>query len=249
MVQLKISIITVCYNSSNTLEKTIQSVAGQNYDNIEYIIVDGNSTDDTLKIIDDYKSNITKWISEPDEGLYDAMNKGIKIATGDIIGILNSDDIFSSTTIISIIADAFKRNKCDILYGNINYLNNENKNVRYWKSSKFIKGDFINGWHPPHPSLFVKKDVYDKDGNFDISLQISSDFELMLRFFEKSNHKYFYLDKTIVNMMIGGRSNTIKGIIKGSKEIKLAFTKNKIKPAYLYLYKRYMNKIFKYIKS
>ena len=246
---MKISIITVSFNSSKTIINSINSVNNQNYKNIEHIFIDGNSDDGTFELIKKYSTRSKIVISEPDEGLYDAMNKGIKIATGDIIGILNSDDIFSSTTIISIIADAFKRNKCDILYGNINYINNENKNVRYWKSSKFIKGTFKNGWHPPHPSLFIKKDVYDNYGNFDISLKISSDFDLMLRFFEKSNNKCFYLDKTIVNMMIGGRSNTIKGIIKGSKEIKLAFTKNKIKPAYLYLFNRYMNKIFKYLKS
>ena len=246
---MKISIITVSFNSSKTIINSINSVNNQNYKNIEHIFIDGNSDDGTFELIKKYSTRSKIVISEPDEGLYDAMNKGIKIATGDIIGILNSDDIFSSTTIISIIADAFKRNKCDILYGNINYINNENKNVRYWKSSKFIKGTFKNGWHPPHPSLFIKKHVYDNYGNFDISLKISSDFDLMLRFFEKSNNKCFYLDKTIVNMMIGGRSNTIKGIIKGSKEIKLAFTKNKIKPAYLYLFNRYMNKIFKYLKS
>ena len=246
---MKISIITVSFNSSKTIINSINSVNNQNYKNIEHIFIDGNSDDGTFELIKKYSTRSKIVISEPDEGLYDAMNKGIKIATGDIIGILNSDDIFSSTTIISIIADAFKRNKCDILYGNINYINNENKNVRYWKSSKFIKGTFKNGWHPPHPSLFIKKDVYHNYGNFDISLKISSDFDLMLRFFEKSNNKCFYLDETIVSMMIGGRSNTINGIIKGSKEIKLAFTKNKIKPAYLYLFNRYMNKIFKYLKS
>ena len=241
MVQLKISIITVCYNSSSTLRDTILSVAGQSYSNIEYIIVDGNSTDSTLKIIDDHKSIITKWISEPDKGLYDAMNKGIQMATGDIVGILNSDDIFSSTDVISKIVSNFGNN--DMVYGNIDYVNAKGKHVRSWKSSPYKSEAFLKGWHPPHPSLFVKRDAYLKYGCFDLSYSIAADFDLMLRFFEKHQLKSNYIDKTIVIMTAGGASNTFSGIMQGNKDINRSFKNNNIKKSNFYFFYRYLPKI------
>lgn len=238
---MKVSIITVCFNSENTIQNTFDSIRNQTYNNIELIVIDGASNDGTLNIIKANKDIISKMISEPDDGLYDAMNKGIHMATGDIVGILNSDDIYNSTDVISKIVSNFGEN--DMVYGNIDYVNTDGKHARSWKSSSYQSGAFLKGWHPPHPSLFVRRDVYLKYGCFDLSYAIAADFDLMLRYFDKHKLQSFYLDKTIVTMTTGGASNTFSGIIKGNKEINQSFKKNKIKKSNLYLLYRYLPKI------
>jgi glycosyltransferase involved in cell wall biosynthesis len=240
---LKISIITVCYNSSKTILDNIKSVNDQSFKNIEHVFVDGLSSDNTVELIKLYSRKKKVIISEQDNGLYYAMNKGIKIASGDIIAILNSDDIFSSDDIISKVVNKFKKTKCDILYGNINYKNKKNKIVRTWNSSPYQKGFFSKGWHPPHPSLFLKKSVYDSCGLFDTDLKIAADFEFMLSVFEKNDFKIEYLNETIVSMLIGGKSNTLSGVVKGYKEIKLAFKKNNIYLPNFYFFRRYLQKL------
>ena len=247
-MNLKVSIITVSYNSQKTIQRTISSVNNQDYSNIEHIFIDGQSDDRTLEIIKSKSNRKNILISQPDMGIYDAMNKGLKIASGDIIGILNSDDIFTSDSVVSKVVKTFIEKKSDILYGNINYFNEKGVIVRTWKSSKFIKGDFVKGWHPPHPSLFVRRYVYEKDGLFDIDLKIASDFEFMLRIFEKSNYDIIYLNQTVVSMLTGGKSNSIIGIYKGYKEIQKAFKKNNLTPKSFYFIKRYISKIFEYLK-
>jgi len=249
MDQLKITIITVCYNSDKTIERTIKSILQQSYDNIEYIIIDGGSTDDTLNILKKHNDTINFVLSEPDEGLYYAMNKGIKFATGDVIGILNSDDFFKDNFVLQKIVNQFEITKSHMVYGNIDYVNNENKIVRYWKSSVFKKKSFSKGWHPPHPSLFIKKKIYDKYGIFNTNLRICSDFELMLRFFEVNNISSSYLDLTTTTMLVGGASNTLAGIIRGRKEINVAFKLHNIKRSIFYDYYRYMPKILKLINK
>ena len=171
---MKISIITVAFNSSKTIRDTIKSVQEQTYDNIEHIIVDGNSNDGTQDIIQEYKN--IKFISEPDEGIYFAMNKGIDLASGEIIGILNSDDIFFDTEILSLVANTFIQERCDLVYGDTVIVKEDNLDsiVRYWKSSNFIPGSFKSGWHPPHPSFFVRKSVYERFGCFDTSIDVSA---------------------------------------------------------------------------
>jgi len=245
---LKISIITVCYNSSKTILYTIKSVNDQSYKNIEHVFVDGLSIDNTLELIKLNSKRNTKIISEKDNSLYDAMNKGIKIASGDIIAILNSDDIFASNDIISKVMNFINETKSDIVYGNINYVNKNGNIVRVWNSSSFKRGSFASGWHPPHPSLFLKKSVYECCGLFDLNLKIASDFEFMLRIFENYDFKIEFLDMFFVNMKTGGKSNSIIGIFKGMNEIKLAFKKNKIKPDKLYFLKRYLTKLMEYFK-
>ena len=169
------------------------------------------------------------------------MNKGIQMASGDIVGILNSDDIFSSTDVISKIVSNFGNN--DMVYGNIDYVNANGKHVRSWKSTPYQVEAFLKGWHPPHPSLFVKRNSYTKYGYFDVIFAIAADFDLMLRFFEKHKLKSCYLDTTIVTMTTGGASNTFSGIIQGNKEINQSFKKNNIKKSNLYFLYRYIPKI------
>lgn len=243
---MKVSIITVSYNSGNTIDETIQSVTSQSYKNIEYIIVDGCSTDNTFQIINDNKKYIDKYISEPDEGIYDAMNKGIKLATGDVISILNSDDIFFDNYVIENVINCFIEKNCQLIYGNIDYIDNKLNKVRFWNSKKYIKNSFKDGWHPPHPSLFVKSSVYKLNGSFDLRFKIAADFDIMLRFFEFYNISNSYLNKTLVTMKIGGASNNIKGIIKGNREIKQAFKKYKISPNFFYMFYRYLPKLRQY---
>lgn len=238
---MKVSIITVCFNSESTIQNTFDSIRNQTYNSIELIVIDGGSKDGTLEIIEANKDIISKMISEPDQGLYDAMNKGINMAIGDIVGILNSDDIYSSRNVISEIVSNFAEN--DMVYGNIDYVNVQGKHARSWKSSPYQSEAFLKGWHPPHPSLFVKRDVYIKYGCFDISLTIAADFDLMLRFFEKHQLKSIYIDKTIVTMTAGGASGTFSGIMRGNKEINQSFKKNNIKKSNLYFLYRYLPKI------
>ena len=227
----KISVITVTYNSSNTLEDTLKSVQSQNYNDVEHIIMDGGSSDETLKILDSYKDSLAVVVSEPDDGIYDAFNKALSLVSGDIVAILNSDDVFYDKKVLSLVADTFKQNDCDIVYGDSVMVrqNDLYSIVRFWKSSKFILGSFKDGWHPPHPSFFVRKSVYDSFGNFDTSIPVAADFELMLRFMEINKVKVEYIPSVLTRMRVGGHSQNIKNVIRGAKSIKQAFHKNKIK--------------------
>lgn len=250
MEQCKVSIITVVFNNKGTISSAIDSVLSQAYPGIEYIIIDGGSTDGTDKVVKSYGGKITTFISEPDKGLYDAMNKGIKLATGDVIGILNSDDLYYNNNVIQKVADEFRLADPDAVYGDLLYVDKSdtNKNVRYWKSSDYQKNAFVCGWHPPHPTFFVKRDVYEKYGLFDISFDLSADFELMLRFIEKFGIKTKYIPEILVKMRLGGETNkSIKNIIKGNVNCIKAFRKNGIRPNYLYPLFRLLPKLNQYI--
>ncbi|PZU15510.1 MAG: glycosyl transferase [Chryseobacterium sp.] len=243
---MNISIITVCYNSEATLEDTIKSVAAQSYNNIEYIIIDGNSKDNTIKIIEKYSDVVTKWISESDNGLYDAMNKGINIATGDIIGILNSDDIFCDKYAVEKVMSIFNNNSdLDSVYGDIYYVSqtDTDKIVRRWKTGKQKK--FSTGWHPAHPTFYVKKNIYDKFGSFNLNYKLASDFEIMLRFLECGNISAKYLPEPLIKMRLGGETNkSLKNILSQNKECVKAFEANNIKiNPIIYLIRRLIPKI------
>ena len=205
----KVSIITVSFNSINTITRTICSVIDQTYSNIEYIIIDGNSNDGTKEIIESFGNKIQKFISEPDKGIYDAMNKGIKVATGDIVGILNSDDILYDNNVIEDIVKAFKEEDIDCCYGDLVYLdrNNINKITRKWISSEFKEGAFEKSWTPPHPTFYCKREIYEKYGYYRIDFKIASDTELMYRFLEKHKIKSKYICRMMVKMRDGGISN------------------------------------------
>ena len=228
---IKISIITVCYNSANTIEDTFKSIEAQTYENIEYIVVDGVSKDNTLEIAEKYKNIITHLISEKDSGLYDAMNKGITLASGGVIGILNSDDLYCDNNAIEKVMSIFNENEdLDSVYADIFYVdkNNTDKIVRQWNSGK--QKSFKNGWHPAHPTLFIKKEIYDRYGLFDLNFKIAADFEIMLRFLEKNQITTFYLPEHILKMRLGGESNkSIKNIINQNVECLKAFEKNNVK--------------------
>ena len=250
---MKISIITVVRNNASTIKDTIDSVLKQTYSNVEYIVIDGSSTDGTIEIIQGYKKYIKKFISEKDKGVYDAMNKGINLATGDVIGLLNGDDVYFDETVLQNVANAFKKNESDCVYGDLYYVerNNLDEVVRYWKSSKFKKGSFARGWHPPHPTFFLKKEVYSKYGLYDIEMKVSADFDLMLRLLEKYNITSHYLPTILVRMRTGGMSNkTIKNIIISNQSILRSFDKYKIKiNKFMYLIYRLLPKVMQMIRK
>ncbi len=247
----KISIITVTYNSALTLTDTLKSVQLQNYPNIEHIIVDGNSNDETLKIVQSFP-HVSKWISEKDSGLYDAMNKGVQLATGDIIGILNSDDLYAHNNVLAKVAEKFMNNNVDAVYGDLYYVNatNINKVIRVWKSGKFRKSNFILGWMPPHPTFFVKKEVYNKAGYFNLSLKRSADYELMLRFLLKHQINVDYLQEVLIKMRAGGISNgSWSSRLKANLEDRMAWKMNNLKPYFFTLYLKPVRKLFQFIHS
>lgn len=230
---MKVSIITVCYNAASTIESAIQSVISQDYKNIEYIIVDGKSTDKTESIIEKYNGRISKFISEKDEGMYFALNKGIKLASGDIIGILHSDDFYSNEKVISRVVKEFESKTVDSVYGDLQYVsrNNTKKIIRQWKSKSYDPSLFLNGWMPPHPTFFVKRKCYEQFGEFNTSFSISADYELMLRFLYKHTISSSYIPEVLVKMRTGGVSNvTIKNRTTANKEDRLAWKVNRLKP-------------------
>lgn len=212
---MKISIVTASYNSVKTLADTMESVLGQIYTDWEYIVVDGGSTDGTVDLIRKYEPRFggkMKWMSEPDKGIYDAMNKGIQKSTGDVIGILNSDDYYTTTDALSTIASALSNEKLDAVYGDIHFVKEgePNKVVRYYSSRQFKPFWLRFGFMPAHPSFYVRRAVYQKAGLYDISYKIGSDFEMMVRLFRKQRIRYQYLAKDFVTMRTGGMST--KGI-------------------------------------
>lgn len=208
---MKVSIITVTYNSAQTLARTMDSVSSQTYPNIEHIIVDGASTDGTVDIIKQCQGSVAYFVSEPDKGIYDALNKGLKKATGDIIGQLNSDDVFADNRVIELIVKRFENKQCDVVYGNLIYqpqCPDKDKVFRYWKSNRFDPKCLKYGWMPPHPTLYCKKEVYDKVGHFDTKFRISADYDFVLRVFSNLDYKTSYLPAVLVRMNIGGVSNS-----------------------------------------
>ena len=236
---MKVSIITITYNAENTIFNSLNSVFSQSHKNIEHIIVDGGSKDNTVKICKEF-NHISKLISEPDKGVYDAFNKGLKLATGDVIGFLNADDTFYNENSIQDIVDAFSNNETDIVYGNLDYVNEESKVIRNWISRPYEKGLLKKAWKIAHPSFYCKKEVYDRLGGYNDSFKIAGDFELCLRFLEINQVPSFYLNKKLVKMLVGGISNSglkSKWIIH--KEDIRAFKINNIyvNPLSFFLYK------------
>ena len=249
---MKISIITVCWNSEKYLKTAIKSVLNQTHEDIEYIIIDGSSTDGTLDIIKHYEplfKGRMRWVSEKDNGIYDAMNKGINMASGDVVGLLNSDDFYISNTSLDMISNIFIKENVDSVYADLYYVKEleTDKIVRSWKTGK--KRPFSQGWHPAHPSFFVKKEIYNKYGNFNLTYKIAADFEIMLRFLEKYSISTYYIEEYIVKMRLGGESNkSIKNIKKGKNEIMHAFKENNIQIPFYYTYKRWVSKLIQYLK-
>ena len=250
---MKISIITATWNSGATLRDTIESVLGQTYSDYEMLVIDGGSSDNTKEIVDEFIPKFhgrLKWFSGKDKGLYDAMNKGINHATGDVIGILNSDDFYADEHVLESIANGIR--DVDTVYGDLVFVNPDNTNqvVRQWIGSQHQPGSFMKGWHPAHPTFYARKELFEKHGGFDISFDVSADFELMFRFLEKGQAKSRYVPHTFVKMRLGGESTgSIKKIIQGNKNVLRAFKKNGYKVPHFYLVRRLAPKAVNMIKN
>jgi glycosyltransferase involved in cell wall biosynthesis len=203
----KVSLITVCYNAKSTIQRCIESVLTQSHLNTEYIIIDGGSTDGTIQIIEQYRSNISLFISEPDKGIYDAMNKGINLANGDVIGTLNADDVLGNSEVLKTIASTFEQTQPDIVYGDLQYVNLNGMLVRRWNSKKYKQGAFNWGWMPPHPAFYCKRQLFHNFGLYNLEYGTAGDYELMLRFMHLNKLNVVHLNKVLVKMSVGGISN------------------------------------------
>ena len=250
---MKVSLITVSYNSANTIADTLKSVQSQTYQDIEYIVVDGNSSDGTIEIVKQFldasQGVVTTFLCERDKGIYDAMNKGLAMATGDIIGVLNSDDFYCSNDVIEEVVRAFQQNKTDCLYGDLNYVDpiDTSKIVRKWRSGSFRKENFLKGWMPPHPTFFVRKTCYDRFGKFDTQFKSAADYELMLRFLFKESCSAVHLPKVMIHMRAGGVSNvSLKNRIRANREDRLAWKINGLKPKWFTLLRKPLSKLIQY---
>jgi len=244
---MKISLLTVSYDSETTIKDTIESIRSQDYNTIEYIVVDGDSKDGTVQIIKSYDSVVTKWISEPDKGIYDAMNKAIGLATGDVVGILNSDDFYFDSTIISQVAAAFENQDVDAVFGDLIFVdpNNLKKTVRTYSSAKWNPSKFAKGFMPAHPTFFVRRKYYEQFGVFKTDYKIAADYELLIRFLYVNKLRYQYLPITMVKMRRGGvSSRNLTSNIVLNNEIIRACRENGISTNVFKVYPKYFTKLF-----
>ena len=244
---MKISIITVSYNSAAHIEDAIYSVAGQDYDNIEHIVIDGNSSDETKEILKKHDQKLTFWMSEDDHGIYDAMNKGISRATGEIVGILNSDDFYFDNHVISKVAEVFSDEAIDAVFGDLIFVDprNTGKTVRTYSSEKWQPEKFAKGYMPAHPTFFVRRENYLKYGLFETDYKIAADYEMLIRLLYVHRLNYKYLPMKMVKMRKGGvSSNGLASNITLNNEIIRACRKHGIKTNALKIYPKYFNKVF-----
>lgn len=247
---LKVSILTVVYNGEKTLKTCIDSILRQDFSNVEFILIDGASTDKTLQIAKSYGEKINKIISEPDRGIYDAMNKGIANATGDIIGILNADDIYADSSVIKDVVDKFEKDNVQGVYGDLVYIDNvkDQNPVRKWVSGNYKEGKFLWGWMPPHPTFFIRKDCYSAFGDFRLDLGSAADYELMLRMIHTKNISIGYLPRTLVKMSTGGASNrSLLNRLKANTNDRKAWKVNNSTPYFFTLYLKPVRKIFQFL--
>ena len=242
-----LALVTVCFNSESTIRETLDSVRNQIMKPDEYIIIDGGSKDATLEIIKEYSDIVTKIVSEPDEGIYDAMNKGVKLAKADIIGLLNSDDTYIDAYVLHRVKSCFSR-EVSIFCGGVNYVDSAAKIRREWQ----LETEKINiqqGWHPPHPAFFATKRLYDELGDYNLEYPIAADFDLMIRFILANQSRVVLYRYPLVNMKLGGESNSsLKNILKGNREIRKSLKNNGLKGGYIYTVKRFISKLKQKVK-
>jgi len=246
---VKLSIITTVLNSADTIQTCIESVRNQ-HQPVEHIIIDGGSTDGTLEIIEEYRSRLAKVVSERDEGIYDGMNKGLRLATGDIIGLLNADDVYAGPDILTKVAKVFNEEHVDSCYGDLVYVHphNTEKVIRYWHSGSYSVRQFYWGWMPPHPTFFVRRSVYERYGLFNLDLGSAADYELMLRFLVKHRITTAYIPEILVKMRSGGMSNaSLKRRLIANRNDRLAWKVNGLKPYPWTLYFKPLRKVGQYI--
>jgi glycosyltransferase involved in cell wall biosynthesis len=243
---LKVTIITVVFNAAHTIRDCIDSVLAQSHQDIEYIVIDGASSDDTASIVKSYGPQITHFVSEPDRGIYDAMNKGIALATGEVVGILNADDMYINTAVIETVVNKITENQADALYADLIFVakNNTNKIARYWKSEDYDLKRFLYGWMPPHPTFFVKRKYYEKFGTFRVDFGSAADYELLVRFCYKHQLKVIYFPQIIIKMRLGGISTkSLKSRIAANKYDKLTWVSNGLKAFWFTSYLKPIRKI------
>lgn len=246
---MKVSIITATYNSAATIRNTMNCIQEQDYPAIEHIVIDGCSDDNTIDIVRSFP-HVDKIISEKDAGIYDAMNKGIASATGEIIGILNSDDVYTDNHVVSVIASVFENNEVDVCYADLQYVDqhNMNKVVRTWRSGNFSSRSFYWGWMPPHPTVFVRRKVYERVGLFNTALKSAADYEMMLRILLKNKITPCYIPQVMVRMSTGGMSNaSIRNRIKANQEDRMAWKLNGLRPYFFTLYLKPLRKISQFL--
>ncbi len=240
---MKISVVTVVYNGASTLQGCIDSVASQSHDDVEYIVVDGGSTDGTIDLIQNNEGSINKWISEPDNGIYDAMNKGLRMATGEVVGLLNADDMYEHTDVLKEVAGEFVSSKADCVYGDLVYVraSDPTKVIRTWRSGAANRGYFERGLVPAHPSFFIRTSALNEVGEYRTDMRIAADYEFMFRALHVQQLSFSYMRKTLVRMRTGGESNnSLRNIKQGNQEIYRAWKiHNQRVPLLLPLYRLY----------
>jgi glycosyltransferase involved in cell wall biosynthesis len=249
---MKISVITVCYNSATTIGDTLRSVREQTYEDIEHIVVDGCSTDSTLEVVANEGTHVVKLVSEKDVGIYDAMNKGVALATGDIVGFINADDFYPSADVISTVAAIFDSSGADSCFGDLCYVqqNDVSRIVRYWKSCTFKPGLFEKGWCPPHPTFFVRRAVYQRLGGFNLDYKIAADVELMARFLEVGGITSRYIPQVLVHMRLGGITNRNLGnVVKQNLEIRRGLLAQGLRFSWLdFVWSKVLSRVFQFVQ-
>lgn len=249
---MKFSIITAVLNGKATIEQAIRSLSSQTYKNFEHIIVDGGSTDGTLEFIETYDNHVVKILSGNDHGIYDALNKGLGLSSGDVMGILNADDFYASDTVLETVMNTFMNHKVDSCYGDLQYVDKKDihKVIRHWKSSQYSDGKFKYGWMPPHPTFFVKKVIYDRFGYFNTNFHIAADYELMLRFLVKHRISTRYIPHVLIRMRWGGVSNrNLRNMILKSYEDYLAWKANGLKRGFYTIPMKNISKIPQFLSG
>ena len=245
---MKISVITPVFNDPR-VARALDSILSQRHEHeLELIVVDAGSTDDTMKILEGYRDSVTTLISEPDEGIYDGMNKGIRLATGDVVGILNADDRYADELVLRDVLDTFSDSDTDACYGNLLYVDDNDEVVRYWKSGSHSAAKWYWGWMPPHPTFFVRRGIYEEHGVFDLGFPIAADYELMLRLLFKERIRVKYLDRVLVRMAVGGASNgSISNIFKANQEVARAWRRNDLSGGFLVPFLKPASKVFQFV--
>jgi glycosyltransferase involved in cell wall biosynthesis len=247
---MKLSLVTSSFNSEATIRATLDSVRAQEYLPFEYIVIDGGSTDGTLKILEEYSDVITKIVSEPDDGIYDALNKGIAQSTGDVVGFLHSDDLFASPKALRHVMNTFEESDADIVYADLDYVKREDSSIvtRKWRSRVFKKELFYKGWMPAHPTFYLKRAHYETFGGYRTDMRISADYELMLRMLLRHGLKAQYIQEVLVKMRIGGESNvSISNRIQANKEDRKAWEVNGLKPHFFTTFLKPLSKLKQFI--
>lgn len=244
-----ISVITVTFNSRETIADTIESVATQTHPHIEHIVVDGASTDGTLEVLQRFRDKLSKVVSEPDAGIYSAMNKGLVLATGDVVGTLNSDDVYVDENVLELVAEVFRDDAVDVCYGDIFYVDKDDLNriVRHWKSEPYRPGLFEQGWMPPHPAFFIRRRVLGRVGPFEAGYRFAADFDFMLRALHVQQLRSTYLSRELVKMRVGGETNSsVMNVLKGNIEAYKSCRKYGLGVSPLFIAKKIFRKLPQY---